>query len=93
MFSNIFINNNKRAKARHGNNCFKLHDKEARKIFQEMKAAKKDDSANKSNSGKKSNSNQRNQNGGGNNKPQGAAVHSNSAPMPMLPLPTQDFRI
>ena len=83
----------KSGSCQYGNNCFKLHDKEARKIFQEMKATKKDDSANKSNSGKKSNSNQRNQNGGGNNKPQGAAVHSNSAPMPMLPLPTQDFRI
>ena len=83
----------KSGSCQYGNNCFKLHDKEARKIFQEMKANKKDDSANKANSGKKSNSNQRNQNGGGNNKPQGAAVHSNSAPMPMLPLPTQDFRI
>ena len=85
--------------------CPHLHCEEAHKIFKDFKenykANDKDNSANKANSGEKansgrsSNSNQRNRwrRGGGNNKPQGATVHANSAPMPMLPLPTQDFRI
>ena len=83
----------RRGHCKHGKQCRFLHDEEAHKVFKELKSSNNDDSANKSNSGKSSNPNQRNQKGGGNNQPQSAAVHSNSAPMPMLPLPTQDFRI
>ena len=83
----------RKGNCKHGKKCKFLHDEEAHKVFKELKSSKDDDSANKSNSGKNSNSNQRNQKGGGNNQPQSAAVHANSAPMPMLPLPTQDFRI
>ena len=82
---------------RHGSCNFKgckfLHDEDAHKVFKDYKSSLNGNSANKSNSGKSSNSNQKNQKGGGNNKPQSAAVNANSAPMPMIPLPTQDFRI
>ena len=76
----------------YGDRCRYIHDESAHKIVKNMKSGKNDNSANGSNAGKSSKSNQRNQNGGGNNQPQGAAVSAN-APMPMVPLPTQDFRI
>ena len=82
----------KNGKCKFGESCWKMHDEAAHKIVKEMKSGKNGNSANGSNSGKNSKSNQRNQNGGGNNQPQGAAVSAN-APMPMVPLPTQDFRI
>ena len=75
-----------------GDSCWKIHDEAAHKIVKEMKSDNNGNSANGSNSGKNSKPNKRNRNGGGNKQPQGAAVSAN-APMPMIPLPTQDFRL
>ena len=76
----------------YGESCRFMHDEAAHKLVKEMKMDNNGNSANGSNSGKNSKPNKRNRNGGGNKQPQGAAVSAN-APMPMIPLPTQDFRL
>ena len=80
---------------RNGRKCKRIHDERARQIISQAKTENNGQNENsRSDSGNKEDVVDHSQKDfNGSNQPQSYAVHVRSDEMPMLPLPTQDFRI
>ena len=83
-----------------GQKCKRIHDERAREMISQAKTENNGQNENsRSDSGRKENAVDHNENNfNGSNQRQSYAVHAQPAPMkltemPMIPLPTQDFRI
>ena len=80
---------------KNGRKCKRIHDEKARQIISQAKTVNNGQNENsRSDSGNKEDVVDHSKNDfNGSNQPQSYAVHVQSDEMPMLPLPTQDFRI